>query len=488
MAARIRDRLAATFGDANVFMDVDHLLPGQRFDKELEKALAQTDVFLAVIGPRWTELLAERQDSRERDYVREEIAGALQRGVVVIPVLIERTPLPRANALPEDIRDLVLHQTHEVAHNGFGRDVAGLVEAIRLVRRAARTGADGNSGSAVRWLGAAALAALLSGAGWLVYPWTVVSPEQAAKQQEDQAAKAKAAKKKADDEAEQRRLALLKAEQDRAAADARKRAEAKRKADEEAARRDPALSVTPGSGVSFRDRLANGQACPSCPEMVVVPAGGFMMGSPPDEADRLSSEGPQRRVTIPRPFAVGKFEVTFVEWAACVAEGRCQDRYTDQNRRPLIHVSWRDAKEYAAWLSDKTGKEYRLLREAEWEYAARAGTTTRYAFGYTISKSQAQYGADKTAEVGTFPPNRWGLYDVHGNVWEWVEDAWHPNYQGAPNDGSEWREGDAALRVLRGGSWYDNGPDYLRSAVRNKQRPAYRNDNVGFRLARTLPP
>ena len=121
-------------------MDVDNLMAGQRFDKELEKALGETDVFLAVIGPRWLELLAERHRSGERDYVREEIAGALERGIVVIPVLIERTPLPRAAGLPEDIRDLVLHQVHEVAHARFGRDADDLVEAIRFARKAARTG------------------------------------------------------------------------------------------------------------------------------------------------------------------------------------------------------------------------------------------------------------------------------------------------------------------------------------------------------------
>jgi len=136
-AARIRDRLAATFGDADVFMDVDDLLAGQRFDKELEKALDQADVFVCVIGPRWMELLAERQASGERDYVREEITGALQRGLVVIPVLIERTPLPRADALPEDIRDLVLYQKHVVAHERFGRDVADLAQAIGRVREKA---------------------------------------------------------------------------------------------------------------------------------------------------------------------------------------------------------------------------------------------------------------------------------------------------------------------------------------------------------------
>ena len=168
MAARIRDRLAATFGDANVFMDVDNLLAGQRFDKELEKALDQTDVFVAVIGPRWLELLAERRASGKRDYVREEIAGALQRGIVAIPVLIERTPLPRFDALPEDIRDLVLHQSHEVAHSRFGRDVAELVEAIRLGRKVARVGVGGR-GAAVRWVAVAAVASLVVGGGLLAY-------------------------------------------------------------------------------------------------------------------------------------------------------------------------------------------------------------------------------------------------------------------------------------------------------------------------------
>ena len=138
IAARVRDHLAGVFGGSNVFMDVDNLMAGQRFDKELEKALAETDVFLSVIGPKWMELFEARQASGERDYVREEIAGALKRGITVIPVLIERTPLPRADALPEYVRELVLHQKHVVTHEQFGRDVAGLVEAIRFARKPPR--------------------------------------------------------------------------------------------------------------------------------------------------------------------------------------------------------------------------------------------------------------------------------------------------------------------------------------------------------------
>jgi formylglycine-generating enzyme required for sulfatase activity len=223
-----------------------------------------------------------------------------------------------------------------------------------------------------------------------------------------------------------------------------------------------------------------------CPEMVVLPAGEFTMGS--NEHDW---EKPPHRVTIQRPFAVGKFEVTFAEWDACVAGGGCKSypRPSDQGwgrgRRPVT-VSWHDAKEYVGWLSRKTGKTYRLLSEGEWEYAARAATATRYAFGDAISKSQAQFNAGQTVEVGSFSPNRFGLHDLHGNVWEWVEDNWHPNYQGAPLDGSVWQGGDVSLRVLRGGSWDGNYRGGIRSAVRLGLPPELRLNSLGFRVSRTL--
>jgi tetratricopeptide (TPR) repeat protein len=218
MAARIRDRLAQTFGDTNVFMDVDDLLAGQRFDKELEKALDRTDVFLAVIGPRWMELLAERQASGERDYVRQEIAGALQRGIVAIPVLIERTAPPRAAELPEDIRDLVLHHKHVVTHEQFGRDVVGLVAAIKIGRKMARVNAGGGS-ARLRWAAAVALSLLLLGGGVLAYQMGAPGRRADERRQEAEAAKVKlaaekvrqdeitrtegaAAKKKADEEAQ----------------------------------------------------------------------------------------------------------------------------------------------------------------------------------------------------------------------------------------------------------------------------------------------
>ena len=243
-------------------------------------------------------------------------------------------------------------------------------------------------------------------------------------------------------------------------------------------------------GKRFRD-------CEECPEMVVVPAGSFMMGSPESEEGRDYDEGPVHRVTIGRAFAVGVYEVTFGEWDACVSGGGCGHRPGDQGwgrgRRPVINVSGRDAQGYLAWLSGKTGEEYRFLSESEWEYVARAGTRTRYWWGDGIGRNRAscnicgsRYGR-RTAPVGSFPANAFGLHDVHGNVWEWVEDCWNHDYHGAPADGSAWESGNCSWGVLRGGSWNSILPGYLRSASRGWGISGRRPYN-GFRVARTLTP
>ena len=259
-----------------------------------------------------------------------------------------------------------------------------------------------------------------------------------------------------------------------------------------------AEAAMPIAGETFQD-------CSQCPVMVVVPQGTFTMGSPASEEGRYDREGPQHQVTISNPFAAGKFEVTFREWDACVSEGGCSHRPHDfgwgRGNRPVVDVSWNDAQQYVSWLSRKTGEQYRLLSESEWEYVARAGTTGPYHFGSTFSPNLANYqysGLDgtasvgsfpgKTVSVGSFPANRFGLHDVHGNVWEWVEDCWHENYQGAPQDGSAWiTGGNCGLRVLRGGSWLD-APRNLRSADRNWSESGIRSFLSGFRVARTLTP
>jgi formylglycine-generating enzyme required for sulfatase activity len=245
-------------------------------------------------------------------------------------------------------------------------------------------------------------------------------------------------------------------------------------------------------GESFREYAKD------CPEMVVVPAGEFTMGSPPGEKGRDDNEGPQHRVMIARPFAVSKFAVTFADWDACVSdggcpqEGRANDAGWGRGERPVINVSWDDAKAYVAWLSRMTGKAYRLLTEAEYEYAARAGTTTAYPWGDEIGKDNANCngcGSDwlrQTALVGSFAPNAFGLYDMSGNVWVWVEDCYHNNYDGAPADGSAWTAGDCKNPVFRGGAW-NLAPQTLRSASRSRAISAdFRSHNLGLRIGRTL--
>jgi formylglycine-generating enzyme required for sulfatase activity len=240
--------------------------------------------------------------------------------------------------------------------------------------------------------------------------------------------------------------------------------------------------------------------CANCPEMVVVPAGSFTMGSPASEQDRSADEGPQHKVTIARAFAVGRFEVTFKEWDACVDGGGCDD-YTPSDegwgrgRRPVINVSWNDAQSYVDWLSKRTGKPYRLLSESEYEYAARAGTQTAYPWGNAVGKNNAnchscgsRWDARQTAPVGSFAANRFGLYDMVGNVREWTEDCYHNTYIGAPADGSAWiQNANCYDRVVRGGS-YLLAPAFLRSASRYWFTTDYRLRYLGFRVARTLVP
>jgi formylglycine-generating enzyme required for sulfatase activity len=248
--------------------------------------------------------------------------------------------------------------------------------------------------------------------------------------------------------------------------------------------------------------------CPDCPEMVVVPAGSFTMGSPASEPQRYGDgDEAQVRVSVSAPFAVGRYAVTFDEWDACVADGGCNgykpaDEGWGRGKHPVIKVNWVDAKAYAAWVSGKTGKTYRLLSEAEREYVARAGTTTPFWWGSSITPGQANYdgSADpykgggskgeyrkRTVPVDSFEPNPWGLYQVHGNVWEWTEDCWNDSNTGNPGNGSVRTTGDCSRRVVCGGSWYSY-PQFLRSAIRHWVTAHYRGYTLGFRLARTLNP
>ncbi len=278
--------------------------------------------------------------------------------------------------------------------------------------------------------------------------------------------------------------------------------------------------------------------CTDCPAMVVLPPGSFTMGSPASEPGRFDDEGPQHDVRIAKPLAVGEFQVTVDEFKAFVtatgydAGSICyawngaswEWRFARYSRdpgfaqtgsHPAACLNWDDAQAYAKWLSGRTGKTYRLLSEAEWEYAARGRTEPGNYPRYFFDDSESEFckygnGADKTAQkqipaargwlvlpcsdgyaytspVGSFRPNAFGLFDMHGNVWQWVEDCYRRGYSGAPRDGGAWTEGKCDARVVRGGSWND-GPGVLRAAYRKRYGPDDRNDSVGFRLARTLTP
>jgi formylglycine-generating enzyme required for sulfatase activity len=233
----------------------------------------------------------------------------------------------------------------------------------------------------------------------------------------------------------------------------------------------PAAAQAPGTVV---------KDCRECPEMVVVPAG----------STRLASGS---NVTIAAPFAVGKFEVTWAEWDACVARGGCNRKPNDggwgRGRQPMVNVNWDDAQQYVAWLSKRTGKAYRLLSEAEWEYAAQAGTGREA----KVTPRAGQANCDgcgsrwdkkrQPAPVGSFPANAFGLHDMLGNVFEWTADCWNASDAGAPADGSARTDGDCSHRVLRGGSWiFDPEVSRLAGRVRYK----FFAGDLGFRVARTL--
>ena len=300
---------------------------------------------------------------------------------------------------------------------------------------------------------------------------------------------------------------------------ARKQQGAERRRAAEVERQAEAARQRTQPGATFRD-------CPTCPQMVVVPAGSYQMGSPSYEAGRDENEGPVHRVTIGQAFAVGVYEATvggygrFVRTTGYEGESGClvwtggkweeekgwswrDPGYRQSEREPVVCVSWQDARAYTEWLSRQTDKTYRLLSEAEWEYVARAGSTTarywgegeagqcRYANGADSGANfkggvSCDDGYARTAPVGSYQANGFGLFDVLGNVWEWTQDCWNGSYGGAPRDGRAWERGECSGRVLRGGSWV-NYPSTLRSADRSRSTADNRDYGSGFRIARSLP-
>jgi formylglycine-generating enzyme required for sulfatase activity len=614
-------RLEDEFTADNLFMDVEgHIKPGDDFVHVLNDQVAGADVLLAVIGPRWIDLLAARKGDSD-DFVAIEIKAALENGKRVIPVLVGGAGMPRADFLPEAIRALARRNAVGLRPDRFKADCQGLITALKeqlaaaVAERDARTESERQAAEAARQEAdaqAAARARVAEERG-RAQAAAGLSPEEIRKAEElaswdfvkdrsniqdlrDHLARFPGGTteryglakidglvwtglgsmpglqelqayldefpKGAHAEAAQTRIVALNREAaDREAAEARRAQEtaewgavavSTNREDIEtflkqwpdgqhrAAARARIVELRQGSRGVLRGifigaggtvpllalalylfvypqiqmwpvfwnvstAVLSTQAeqtlhpgdgfkeCVNCPEMVVVPSGQFTMGL----RDGRESEKPAHLVIIGQRFAAGKFVVTFDQWDACVAHGGCRHNASDNGwgraNRPVIDVNWDDAKEYVAWMSKLTGKTYRLLTEADWEYAARAGTTTTYYWGSSVGKGNANCDGcgstsdnRETAPVGSFTPNSFGLYDMAGNVWQWTEDCYNSTYNGAPANGSPWvLSGDCSRRVVRGGSWRSY-PDYLRTAVRDRGPSVGRVNFVGFRVARTL--
>lgn len=471
-ALHLAEDLRRRFAPQQVFHDIASIDPGADFVDALQAGLDNCAVVIVVIGPGWLsakDIRGRRRLDLPDDWVRREVVESLScKDVRVFPVLVGNADMPSADDLPEALRPLARRQAFTFTTRHWAKDVDELVVHLRQVSgldqaylapgrqkenssrlAAAAVNAEGGKRSVASLklpMGIAAMVGLLlliviSNLQRLESPLQTPFIEPSASTARDPAATTR----------------LL-------------------------------LPPAPNVGEAFRD-------CDQCPEMIAIPAGSFAMGSPESEEGRQTNEGPQHRVTIARPFAIGKYEVTFEQWDACVSAGGCGHQPADEGwgrgRRPVINVSWEDARAYAQWLSKQMGKSYRLLSEAEWEYAARAGTSTRYPWGDVPGtntenfRSSSQWGGKQTALVGSFTANRFGLHDMVGNVVEWTQDCRNDSYAGAPKDGGAWETGRCDARVTRGGSWL-SAPEFARVAFRLGVDSVYRNNFVGFRLARTL--
>jgi formylglycine-generating enzyme required for sulfatase activity len=508
LSARIYEQLERHFGEGHVFFDVDTLprYAGWDFEDVIRETVPQCRVFLAIIGRDWARLMRARL-REPKDFVQIELAIALNTpGVRVIPVLVDGAAMPVAADLPEALRGLLGKQNVVLPPDPHLRQAVNDLAKTLLaapaqpipppparpaapplpprVQPPSTTEPPTPTVGIPKWLMPAGAAGLALMALLIWSPWNRSNPS---------------------------------------GADAPPNV-AEMSAPEAAGPAPPAETPTPAASfVDARTTPASTRAplvrnpsslpdyalfreCDGCPEMVVIPGGSFLMGSPAGEAGRGEDEdsqagagGSQVSVRLPR-FAISRFETSWDEWAACVSAGVCQQREDSgfgRGRRPVINVDWEtDTRAFVRFVNSRASG-YRLLSEAEWEYAARAGTTTTFSLGNGVRPEQAQYwwsvsyngsptrttNPSGTAPVGSFEDNAWGVYDMHGNVWEWVEDCYRDNLSGRTAAANT--TGDCSLRVLRGGSW-GNDPDWLRSAYRIRSTSTGRYNYFGFRLARTL--
>ncbi|MGD1860995.1 MAG: SUMF1/EgtB/PvdO family nonheme iron enzyme [Leptolyngbyaceae cyanobacterium] len=433
VAGRIYDRLINHFGKGNVFKDVDDIPFGVDFRDYLNASLDQCQIVLAVIGKTWltaTDDSGRRRLDNPADWVRLELEESLRRrDVLVVPLLVRRASLPRVDELPEPLRDLAYRNgTQARPDPDFHTDMTRLINGVEnYFKNLKQTAAPSPPSSP-------------STPANPTFAFEVVTVDAQGKMAQRQQAQAEY------------------------------------------------WVEDLGDGIQL--------------ELVKIPGGRFQMGSPKSES-RYDEERPQHQVTVPE-FWLGKFPVTQAQYQAVM--GKNPSYFTDDGaNRPVERVTWNDAVAFCQKLSQRAGPAYRLPSEAEWEYACRAGTTTPFHVGPTMTTDLANYrGTDwkyegktlhgnyghgpkgiyreQTTAVGQFSPNAFGLYDLHGNVWEWCQDVWHDSYDGAPADGAAWLAGsDQTQRILRGGSWLLI-PGNCRSAFRFRLTPVGRYGDIGFRV------
>jgi formylglycine-generating enzyme required for sulfatase activity len=551
-AQLLKKVLLRHFGKDSVFLDVSGLEGGQHWLHTLEAQVDAAAAMVSLIPKGWADLRDEtgaRRLDNPDDFVRFEIARAFSRRIPFVPLLLDGASMPGVGELPLNLVQLSFQQGMLLRGESFDDDGdkigRRLKELIAPERKLSYWAAGAIAGTALL-AGLASGHSVLTGLGMIERTGTDdglraerdaahrrAGDAEAARKEAGAKVKAavaerdkalgdlKAAREElgkaqakggagaaqveelsgqlgiAQKELKDARAALAKAEVDLKASNGRaEQAEAASSQAQRAAARGTggtAAAVLAKAGEPFKD-------CANCPEMVTVPAGDFTMGAPKEQLESQDDERPQHDVTFAKPFAVGRFAVTFAQWDACANDGGCgsyvpKDGGWGRGDQPVINVNWNDAQNYMKWLSEKTGKGYRLLTEAEREYVTRAGKKGTFWWGPSISPEQANYNGTQTyngsstgkyrrqtVPVKSFDPNPWGLYQVHGNVWEWVEDCWHADYHNAPVDGTAWTTGECKYRVLRGGSW-NFYPQDLRAARRFSNTPDSRNYIIGFRVA-----
>lgn len=439
-ALHLFDNLSTHFGKDQIFMDIEQIEPGADFIQVIKEAVGACDVLIALIGRHWltvTDGTARRLDNLN-DFVRLEIAAALDRNVRVIPVLVQGATMPRQQDLPDEIKALSQRHAFELSHQRWKHDVSQLIGALEKVILSQRNAGTSETPStnpstsrAMRTQWQAMLASVAIAAGVISIIVLAMS----------------AWRMRANENTNSSPVITV-------------------------PKPTPQPTPTARQLVTSPEHFTNSIGI----EFIWIPPGNFMMGSNDGDSD----EKPVHQVIFNQGFYMGKYEVTQTQWQAVMGNN---PSYFKGDNLPVEQVSWDDAVSFIAKLNERNdGYTYRLPSEAEWEYAARAGTTGNYAGDLDAMAWYEKNAGSKTHPVGSKQPNVFGLYDMYGNVWEWVQDWYHDSYAGAPIDGSAWLSiGEYKYRVLRGGSW-NVITSNLRSAYRLITTRDYRDDLIGFRV------